>query len=92
MTEDNKMPDVVMATKDLSFYAYDERIHADNDGSLTVYLRTDHPVLEGMAEALRDLRAMVERQTDFNDDGDGNMIVRCLEALAAFENMKKGNG
>jgi hypothetical protein len=35
-----------------------------------------------MLEALVELTAMVERQEDFNDDGDGLAIERCHTAIA----------
>ncbi len=35
-----------------------------------------------MLEALVELTAMVERQPDFNDDGDGLMLSRCYKAIA----------
>lgn len=34
-----------------------------------------------MLEALVELTAMVERQPDFNDDGDGLTLSRCYEAI-----------
>lgn len=34
-----------------------------------------------MLEALEELTAMVERQPDFNDDGDGLMLSRCHKAI-----------
>ncbi len=35
-----------------------------------------------MYEALAEAVAMIEGQEDFNDDGDGLMIIRCNAALA----------
>lgn len=34
-----------------------------------------------LLEALSDLLAMCQRQTDFNDDGDGCMFDRCRAAI-----------
>jgi hypothetical protein len=35
-----------------------------------------------MLEALEALTAIVDRQPDFNDDGDGLALSRCYEAIA----------
>ena len=35
-----------------------------------------------LLEALEELLAMCERQTDFNDDGDGNTLSRSKAAIA----------
>lgn len=35
-----------------------------------------------MLEALEALTSMVERQLDFNDDGDGLTLSRCYETIA----------
>jgi hypothetical protein len=43
------------------------------------------PVLIECARLLRDLLAMCERQRDFNDDGDGDMLNRCAAALTRLE-------
>jgi len=39
-------------------------------------------------EALEELAAMVERQEDFNDDGDGLAIDRCHAAIAKAKGRK----
>jgi hypothetical protein len=46
------------------------------------------PVLIECARLLRDLLAMCNRQKDFNDDGDGEMLHRCDAALARLEGTK----
>ena len=38
-----------------------------------------------LLERLRELTAMVNRQRDFNDDGDGGMISRCEAILAKVD-------
>lgn len=35
-----------------------------------------------LLESLTNLLAMCERQTDFNDDGDGGMLARCAAAIS----------
>ena len=45
-------------------------------------LETMEKAAPDMLEALEELTAMVERQPDFNDDGDGLTISRCYEAIA----------
>jgi hypothetical protein len=35
-----------------------------------------------LVSTLEEALSMIERQTDFNDDGDGLLISRCKQALA----------
>ena len=42
-----------------------------------------------MLEALEAITAMVDRQPDFNDDGDGLTLSRCYEAIAKAKGESK---
>lgn len=94
MTEDNKMPDYLYATPRGSGTmsgVYVDYPCGDEPRGEHPYIALSHPVLEGMAEALRDILECVARTTagDVCQTSDFNPA---REALAAFENMKKGNG
>ena len=58
--------------------------------STTIYKRTFKEIKANahliaaapeMYEALEEALSMIERQPDFNDDGDGLLISRCKQAL-----------